>query len=158
MTDIERPRRPVSDEVPGIRVARLRKLAVPRGDDGRLHVVLAAPAGKQEVWLVRRRRGFGYVYEAQCPCGHRALILRLDQASGWWRCAKCLGLRCARSRSHGHRTFTDLVLPLLLLERRRRKLSRRVGDPGIRDGLAEIEKTTAEQIDCALQRMMEVGP
>ena len=156
--DIEKRRRPVAEEVPGIRVARLRKLAVPCGADGRMRVVLAAPGGKQEIVLVRRWRGFGYVYEAQCKCGHRALILRLDGATGWWRCARCLGLRCARSMSRGRHLFADVVLPILLVERRRRRLGRRGGGRESRirahEQLPAVEKRAIEQAELALQKMI----
>ena len=146
----------VSEEVPGLRVAKLRRLARPAGDGGRLRLILQAPAGPQEMMLLPRVRGFGTVYEAACACGHRALTLRLDPRTGWWRCGRCLRLRSARSRFRRSSSFNQLVLPLLLLEKARRKMNYHNAPKVRREAFAVIENSTLDVIEQRLGEMMEV--
>ena len=117
-------RRPDLEAVPGLRVSRVRRRAPAsaRRSDGTLHVLVEAPAGSQPMILYPDPRPYGPRFLAQCACGRRVAVLRLDSRTGWWRCARCLGLRCAKSRHRHNHTFNTFVRPVLDLERARRRL------------------------------------
>ncbi len=147
-------RRPVPslDEVRTLPAAQLRRMAPPgtRFPDGRLRVEVEIPSGYQEVVLEQDPRPFGPRYLARCPCGARTLFLRFDEHSGRWRCAKCMKLRSARDRFRHTRAFRAVVLPLLDLERERRRLAHKWATHANRALFATMERRVLGEVAQAL--------
>lgn len=120
-----RRRHPIVEEVPALRAARLRRL-VERWEpepDGSVTVQVRRGGGTQTIRLVPDPRPYGPRWLARCGCGRRVLILRLDAATGIWRCKGCLGIRYAKSWYRRDPVFRAVVRPLLDLERARRRMA-----------------------------------
>jgi hypothetical protein len=140
--------RPTLEEVPALRVARLRDLVRDQVPDanGAYRIIIDTREGPQSITLVPDPRPYGARLLAACDCGRRAAVLRRDWMTGRWRCAGCLRLRCARSRFRDSKTFRAYVLPALLLERARRKLAYRTAPRAKRELFAAFEKETLEHV------------
>jgi hypothetical protein len=149
---IRERRMPSLDEVPTLRAADLRRVGLPAVglDDGSLRVSVEAPSGQQEVVLVPDPRPFGQRYLALCACGRRTLFLRLQQASGWWRCAKCQKLRSARDRYRRSTTFNRVFRPLLDLDRLRRRTAHKFAPTARKKRFEEVEKRVLADVARAI--------
>ena len=155
--DIEKRRIATAEEYPHVRVAALRRLIrdAPVAPDGTVRLVLDAPAGPQPLVLEPERRGFGVRYNAICACGRRVLLLRLDATAGYWRCNRCLRLRCAKTRFRRNEMFRRVVRPLLDLERVRRRMERRGAAHPKRESFAKLERETLAGVERTLTSMRE---
>lgn len=153
---IEKRPPPSLEQVPAIKVCRLRRLIRGQVPDasGAYHLLLETGSGPQPLTLVPDARPYGPRFLATCSCGRRAAVLRLDATTGWWRCAKCLGLRCSRSRFRKSAAFRAFVLPALLLERARRRLAYRTAPKAKHLAFAELERQTIERMTAELERML----
>ncbi len=138
----------VSELVPAVRVADLRRLAGPGAvrRDGTIRVTVEAPAGPQRFVLVPEWRPYGNRYLAICGCGRKMRLLRLDQSTGCWKCGKCLGLRSARSRFRDSRVFREVVLPLMDLDRLRQRMAHPWSRRSKREAFAVIERETVQEV------------
>jgi hypothetical protein len=145
--------------VPMLPVSLLRHALQENGGlmgDQPVTVRVVAPAGVQGVQLESEQKPLGVRLVAVCACGRRALRLRLDQESGWWRCSRCMHLRSARTMRGRGKLFRQVVVPALDLARERKRMNGMRTTRAQRSAFAQREEEVVAKMTASLRKVLQL--
>ena len=144
--------------VPEVRARDVRRQLHRQGCDlsGPTTVVVEVAQVRQSVRVVPdadRRIGPRWVIEAPC-CERRTLALFLDRAGRRLVCRRCGDIRSPRDRFRRDPIFRAM-LPLLDVQRLRRRLAHWYASRASRARYANLERQAVAQVQGNLQRLVE---